>query len=85
MNQPATTLPRRANTIRAVAAQLAHKHETESFARQAVSDRIGYAVAAVVGAAAYALFGKPAIGVLIMLYAVSAVRAHRKYLKIKAK
>jgi hypothetical protein len=85
MNQPATTLPRRAKTIRAVAAQLAHKHETETGARQAVSDRIGYAVAAVLGAVAYGWLGRVAVVVLVGLYAVSAIRAHQNYLKVKAK
>lgn len=84
MNQPATTLPRRANTIRAVAATMAHKHETEMFARQAVSDRIGYAVACVLGAVAYRFFGQTGVGVLVALYAVTAIRAHRKYQKLKA-
>jgi hypothetical protein len=85
MNQPATTLPRRANTIRAVAASMAHKHEREVGARQAVSDRIGYAVAAVLGSIAYRYFGQMGVAVLVALYAISALRAHQQYLKVKAR
>lgn len=77
------TLPRRANTIRAIAVQIAHKKMTEVGARQAVSDRIGYLVAALIGASAFRYFGWMGVEVMGVLYAASAWLAHRRYQKIR--
>lgn len=86
MNRPEQprTLPRRANTIRSLAAQLAHKKMTEDGARQAVSDRIGYLVASLIGAAVFRYVGWPGVEALGALYAGSAWLAYRRHKKIAA-
>jgi uncharacterized membrane protein (DUF4010 family) len=76
---PASTLPRRANGIRTLAAQMATKKLNEINARQAVSDRIGYAVAAIIGAVASEYFGTAGIAIVVGVYAVSGVLAYRRY------
>ncbi len=81
LEQP-RTLPRRANTIRALAAQLAHRKMTEDGARQAVSDRIGYLVAAIIGAAVFRYLGWSGVQALGILYAASAWLAHRRWKKV---
>lgn len=79
MNEAPRTLPRRSNTIRSLAAAMAHKKMTEVGQRQAVSDRIGYMVAVVLGAAAMTLGGRPAVAVVLGLYGAIAFRAYRRW------
>lgn len=83
-NEKPRTLPRRANTIRALAATMAQKKLSETNARQAVSDRIGYAAAAMIGAFAFKYGGEGATAAIVLLYAVSAVFAHRRHKKATA-
>ena len=52
-----TTLPRRAGTIRVVAASLAAKHVAAVLARQLVSDRVSYALAFLLGALTFGVGG----------------------------
>lgn len=79
---PRRALPRRHGKIRELAVQLASKKLTETNARQAVSDRIGYAVSLGVGAAAFNYGGEKAVVVALLLYAWSAVRAYNRYRSI---
>lgn len=74
--QPRRTLPRRANTIRAVAAQLADRRLREVTLRQAVSDRIGYLVASMLGAGAMRYFGMRGVQALACLYVLAALFAY---------
>lgn len=82
--QKPRTLPRRANTIRALAISMTQKKLSETNARQAVSDRIGYAAAALIGAFAFKYGGPGATLAIIGLYIASAVLAHRRHAKLKA-
>lgn len=74
---PPRALPRRANGIRSLAASMAR----QKLVRQTVSDRISYAVAALIGAAAFKLAGQPGIAVVLVLYLASAYRAYRVWKK----
>jgi len=76
-------LPRRANRIRALAADMASIKLRETNARQAVSDRIGYAIAVVGGAAAYHFGGTRAVEGVVLLYAIAASMAHARYRRLK--
>lgn len=76
-------LPRRANTIRALSASMAARKLTEVAARQAVSDRIGYGVAAILGAVAFHSFGENGVFGMCVLYVISAMRAYRKWRVLK--
>jgi predicted MFS family arabinose efflux permease len=77
-------LPRRANGIRALASQMASKKLTEVAARQTVSDRLGYGVAAVIGAAAFHYGGPRWLGLVLAVYVCSAVLAYRRYKRLSA-
>jgi hypothetical protein len=77
--QQPTTLPRRANTIRQLSAAMAHKKLTEDGQRQAASDKIGYAVAVLLGAVAFMYGGKLAVVGLIVVYLLNAVRAYQRW------
>lgn len=81
-----TTLPRRANTIREAAAQLAQRKLEEEAGklavslelrerRKAVSDRIGCALAVLMGAIAFRVAGWWAL-VLVAGYGVGAWRSY---------
>jgi hypothetical protein len=76
-------IPRRANGIRRLAADMASRKISEVNARQSVSDRIGYAVSTLIGAAAFHYGGELAVGALVLLYAVSASVAYSRYLRFK--
>lgn len=75
-------LPRRANGIRRLAADMAHRKLTELTARQAISDRIGYGIAALLGATAFHFGGSYAVEALTALYGLSAARAYWRYRKV---
>ncbi len=77
--QKRTTLPRRANTIREVASTLADIRLRIVTARQVISDRIGYIVASILGAATYHYFGRIGLAVLCALYAVRVVNAYHAW------
>lgn len=77
-------IPRRANRIRALAVSLAADRRRLEVARQAVSDRIGYMVAAVIGAVVYARYGQRGVEVLAALYALSAFFSYRKFKRVSA-
>jgi hypothetical protein len=85
MNTPPRTLPRRANTIRALAASMAAERRSLEAARQAISDRIGYAVAALIGVGAYRYFGRQGVEALVALYAVSVVMSYRRLRRMAPK
>lgn len=78
------SLPRRANGIRDLAAQMASKKLAGVNARQAVSDRIGYAVATVIGGLVTTFAGWWGLVAVVTLYAFSASRAYRRYRTLQA-
>jgi hypothetical protein len=78
-----TTLPRRANQIRALAAGMAHAKLTEVTARQAISDKSSYALAVLLGGVASWLLGWPGVALLVCWHALAAARAHRAWVKVK--
>ena len=78
------SLPRRARQIHRFAHDLASHRLSVLSLRQAASDKIGYAVATVIGAAAFHYAGEGAVLILVEVYLFNALRAYRKYL-IKAK
>ncbi len=82
---PARTLPRRANTIRALAASFADRKLTEVNSRQAVSDKIGYAVAVLLGAIAYRYGGRGWVAVTMGGYLFNAWIAHRRWKQLGPK
>jgi hypothetical protein len=80
--QKPTSLPRRANTIRSLAASMAERKLRVEGARQVVSDRIGYLFAAVVGGLAFKYYGPPGVYVMILLYFLGALRAYERWKKL---
>lgn len=74
-----TTLPRRANTIRAAAISLAAKHEAAVALRQAVSDRIGYALAFLLGALVLWIGGGYGVALGACFYGRRAYRSYRAW------
>lgn len=74
--QKRTTLPRRSKTIREVASSLADKRLRIVTARQVISDRIGYIIAAILGASTYHYFGRIGLAVLCAFYVVRVVNAY---------
>lgn len=82
--QKPTSLPRRANTIRALAASMADRRLKVEGARQVVSDRIGYMIAAVIGALAYANYGSKGLYALAVLYLLGVIRAYERWKKLDA-
>lgn len=79
MNTTRTTLPRRANTIRAVAAGLAAKHEALVAARQAVSDRVSYTLAFLLGALTFGVGGWYGVALGACFYGWLAYRSYRAW------
>lgn len=75
-------LPHRANTLRAIAASMANRELMRATQRQAVSDKIGYAVAVVMGAAAWRYGGRLWVAVLCAGYVFNAWMAHRKWQRL---
>lgn len=74
-----TTLPRRANTIRAVAASLAAKHEAVVLARQSVSDKVSYALAFLLGALVLWIGGAYGVALGACFYGWRAYRSYRAW------
>ena len=52
---------------------------TKTLARQLVSDKIGYLVAVLLGAGAFAGAGWLGVGALVGFYALGVVRAYRRW------
>ena len=71
-----TTLPRRANGIRALAAEMGATLASKTLARQAVSDRISYALAFALGCLVFAAGGWYGAALGACFY---GWRAHRSY------
>lgn len=81
---PGTALPRRARTIRALAATFADRKLRVEGARQIVSDRIGYLIAAFIGALAFANYGQRGVYALAALYFLNVLRAYERWKKLDA-
>jgi hypothetical protein len=73
-------VPRRANQVKKLAAEVAAKQVARVLRRQAVSDKIGYAIAVTVGAVAGWSAWWAGL-VVIAFYSMSAVRAYRQFRK----
>ena len=84
IKQTSTSIPRRANRIRQVAADMASRKLREVNARQAVSDRIGYAVAVTIGAIALHFGGVYVVEAIVVLYIIGAKVAFSRYKKARA-
>jgi hypothetical protein len=80
----AATLPRTRERLRAMAVGVGVELTRKSAARQAVSDRIGYIVAAAIGAGVFSRWGWSGLKALVALYVLSAFLAYRKYKQIEA-
>lgn len=93
-NEQPRTLPRRAGKIRELATQLGKEYASQRIreaagvqvkidARQAVSDRIGYGLAVVIGAALVSLLGWWGVLGALALNAVGVVRSYRRWKALK--
>jgi hypothetical protein len=83
MNTARTTLPRRAGTIRAVAASLAARHEATVIARQIVSDRASYALAFLLGGLVFRVGGWYGLALGACFYGWRAYRSWRAWRGVK--
>lgn len=73
------SLPRRARQIHRFAHDLAKNRLAVLALRQAASDKIGYAIATGLGAAAFNYGGKGAVLILAEIYVFNAYRTYREY------
>jgi hypothetical protein len=76
---PPRALPRRANTIRALAGTMANRKVAELAQRQSVSDKIGYALAVCMGAVTFRYLGVDGVGLLATVYLGNAWLSYRKW------
>lgn len=83
MSTPPRSLPRRANTIRALSAALALRKTSEISLRQVVSDRISYGLSILLGATVFRYAGWWAAYALAAMYAMASYVAWRRYRVIK--
>lgn len=74
---PRTTLPRRANTIREVAVDMARQVGI----RQAISDRVGYLLAFLFGAAVMRYLGFWVVSAATAVYVLSVYIAYKRFLR----
>ena len=77
------SLPRRANGIRTLAADMAARKLAEVSQRQAVSDRVSYALAVLLGAGAFKYAGWNLVGGIAALQLLGAVVAYRRWRKTR--
>lgn len=78
-NAERKTLPRRANTIRSLSMDIAR----QSALRQAISDRLGYLLAFVFGAAVFRGAGWVGVGIASAVYTLSIYASYRRYQALK--